>query len=141
MIGALRSNRHEDRLRVIDEPLASANPSPMRLITSIDGSYGPIRRSLAASRVKLERVCFRYEPANSMIADFGLDVSPGQTVAIVGPAGAGETTMVNPLVRFYKIDSGRITLRPRPAKRSLVAARPDPPSTCSPFLNGGRVSA
>jgi ATP-binding cassette subfamily B multidrug efflux pump len=64
----------------------------------------------AAGRVKLEHVFFRYEPAKPLIEDFNLDVSPGQTVAIVGPTGAGKTTMVNLLVRFYEIDSGRIIL-------------------------------
>ena len=66
--------------------------------------------SQAAGRVKLEHVFFRYEPAKPLIEDFNLDVSPGQTVAIVGPTGAGKTTMVNLLVRFYEIDSGRIIL-------------------------------
>jgi ATP-binding cassette subfamily B protein len=60
--------------------------------------------------VKLKHVCFRYEPDKPLIEDFNLDVSPGQTVAIVGPTGAGKTTMVNLLVRFYEIDSGRIIL-------------------------------
>jgi ATP-binding cassette subfamily B multidrug efflux pump len=64
----------------------------------------------AAGRVKLEHVFFSYEPAKPLIEDFNLDVSPGQTVAIVGPTGAGKTTMVNLLVRFYEIDSGRIIL-------------------------------
>ena len=71
---------------------------------------GPVLRPLAAGRVKLEHVCFRYEPDKPLIEDFNLDVSPGQTVAIVGPTGAGKTTMVNLLVRFYEIDSGRIIL-------------------------------
>jgi ATP-binding cassette subfamily B protein len=71
---------------------------------------GPVLRPLAAGRVKLKHVCFRYEPDKPLIEDFNLDVSPGQTVAIVGPTGAGKTTMVNLLVRFYEIDSGRIIL-------------------------------
>ncbi len=71
---------------------------------------GPVLRPLAAGQVKLEHVCFRYEPDKPLIEDFNLDVSPGQTVAIVGPTGAGKTTMVNLLVRFYEIDSGRIIL-------------------------------
>ena len=71
---------------------------------------GPVLRPLAAGQVKLKHVCFRYEPDKPLIEDFNLDVSPGQTVAIVGPTGAGKTTMVNLLVRFYEIDSGRIIL-------------------------------
>ncbi|MEO8744112.1 MAG: ABC transporter ATP-binding protein [Candidatus Dormiibacterota bacterium] len=61
-------------------------------------------------KVTLEHVCFRYEPDNPLIEDFNLEVHPGQTVAIVGPTGAGKTTVVNLLMRFYEIDSGRILL-------------------------------
>lgn len=63
-----------------------------------------------AGSVRLENVCFRYERDEPLIADFTLDVAPGETVAIVGPTGAGKTTVVNLLVRFYEIDSGRILL-------------------------------
>jgi ATP-binding cassette subfamily B protein len=64
----------------------------------------------AASRVELDQVCFRYDPGTPLIEDFTLTVDPGQTVAIVGPTGAGKTTIVNLLMRFYEIDSGRILL-------------------------------
>jgi ATP-binding cassette, subfamily B, multidrug efflux pump len=60
--------------------------------------------------VTLDRVSFRYEPDEPLIEDFTLDVPPGATVAIVGPTGAGKTTLVNLLVRFYEIDAGRIVL-------------------------------
>ncbi len=60
--------------------------------------------------VTLDKVCFRYEPDEPLIEDFSLVVAPGETVAIVGPTGAGKTTVVNLLVRFYEIDSGRILL-------------------------------
>jgi len=63
-----------------------------------------------AGRVTLEHVCFRYEPDKPLIEDFSLDVLPGQTVAIVGRTGAGKTTVVNLLMRFYEIGSGRIAL-------------------------------
>src|SRR5664280_1263829 len=63
-----------------------------------------------AGQVSLEHVSFRYEPDKPLIEDFTLDVAPGQTVAIVGPTGAGKTTLVNLLVRFYEIDAGRILL-------------------------------
>jgi ATP-binding cassette subfamily B protein len=63
-----------------------------------------------AGSVRLENVCFRYERDEPLIEDFTLDVAPGETVAIVGPTGAGKTTVVNLLVRFYEIDSGRILL-------------------------------
>ena len=64
----------------------------------------------AVGRVGLEHVSFRYEPGTPLIEDLNLDVLPGQTVAIVGPTGAGKTTLVNLLMRFYEIDSGRITV-------------------------------
>jgi len=60
--------------------------------------------------VSLEDVAFRYEPEKPLIEDFNLKVRPGQTIAIVGPTGAGKTTIVNLLMRFYEIDSGRICL-------------------------------
>jgi ATP-binding cassette subfamily B protein len=63
-----------------------------------------------AGQVSLENVSFRYEPDEPLIEDFTLDVAPGQTVAIVGRTGAGKTTLVNLLVRFYEIDAGHIRL-------------------------------
>jgi ATP-binding cassette, subfamily B, multidrug efflux pump len=60
--------------------------------------------------VEFEHVSFRYKADTPLIQDLSLSVSPGQTVAIVGPTGAGKTTLVNLLMRFYEIDSGRITL-------------------------------
>ena len=68
-------------------------------------------------RVDLEDVSFRYEPDEPLISDFTLSVSPGQTVAIVGPTGAGKTTIVNLLMRFYEIDSGHILLDSVDAKQ------------------------
>ena len=60
--------------------------------------------------VALEHVSFRYEPEKPLITDFNLEARPGQTIAIVGPTGAGKTTIVNLLMRFYEIDAGRICL-------------------------------
>jgi len=75
----------------------------------------PERHSLAAlpapqGHVVLDNVSFRYQPDKPLIQDFDLEVLPGETVAIVGPTGAGKTTIVNLLMRFYEIDSGRIYL-------------------------------
>ncbi|MBU4213021.1 MAG: ABC transporter ATP-binding protein/permease [Actinobacteria bacterium] len=61
-------------------------------------------------RVAFEDVSFRYEAETPLIDDLDLVAEPGQTIAIVGPTGAGKTTLVNLLMRFYEIDSGAITL-------------------------------
>ncbi|WP_116215834.1 ABC transporter ATP-binding protein [Streptomyces olivoreticuli] len=60
--------------------------------------------------VAFEEVSFRYEADKPLIDGLTLTVSPGQTVAIVGPTGAGKTTLVNLLMRFYEVNDGRITL-------------------------------
>ncbi|ARZ68578.1 multidrug ABC transporter ATP-binding protein [Streptomyces albireticuli] len=60
--------------------------------------------------VAFEDVSFRYEADKPLIDDLSLTVRPGQTVAIVGPTGAGKTTLVNLLMRFYEVNGGRITL-------------------------------
>ncbi len=61
-------------------------------------------------RVAFESVSFRYDEDRPLIEDLSLKVEPGQTVAIVGPTGAGKTTLVNLIMRFYELDSGRISL-------------------------------
>jgi len=60
--------------------------------------------------VELDDVSFRYEPDTPLISDLTLDVTAGETVAIVGPTGAGKTTLVNLLLRFYEIDAGVISV-------------------------------
>lgn len=60
--------------------------------------------------VVLDRISFRYVEDQPLIDNVSVRVEPGKTVAIVGPTGAGKTTIVNLLMRFYDIDSGRITL-------------------------------
>ncbi|MGW0116985.1 ABC transporter ATP-binding protein [Streptomyces sp. NPDC003327] len=68
------------------------------------------RPSELKGRVALEDVSFRYQPDKPLIEGLSLAVEPGQTVAIVGPTGAGKTTLVNLLMRFYEVTGGRITL-------------------------------
>ena len=71
------------------------------------------RRTLPAptrGEVRFEEVGFRYKPEVTLIDDLTLVAKPGQTVAIVGPTGAGKTTLVNLLMRFYDLDSGQIVL-------------------------------
>ena len=58
--------------------------------------------------VDLEHVSFSYTPEKKLIEDFNLKVKPGQRVAIVGPTGCGETTLINLLMRFYDVREGRI---------------------------------
>jgi ATP-binding cassette subfamily B multidrug efflux pump len=70
----------------------------------------PVAIGQAAGRVAFEDVSFRYEPETPLIEDLTEVAEPGQIVAIVGPTGAGKTTLVNLLMRFYEIDGGRIAL-------------------------------
>ncbi|MEV8523036.1 MULTISPECIES: ABC transporter ATP-binding protein [unclassified Streptomyces] len=70
----------------------------------------PERPEVLRGAVALENVSFRYEPEKPLIEDLSLAVEPGHTVAIVGPTGAGKTTLVNLLMRFYEVTGGRITL-------------------------------
>ena len=60
--------------------------------------------------IEMEHVRFSYSPEVELIRDLSLRVDPGHTVAIVGPTGAGKTTLVNLLMRFYELDGGRILL-------------------------------
>ena len=64
----------------------------------------------ARGKVELEHVRFSYDPDKSLIDDLSLTAEPGRTVAIVGPTGAGKTTLVNLIMRFYELDGGRILL-------------------------------
>jgi ATP-binding cassette subfamily B multidrug efflux pump len=61
-------------------------------------------------RVEFDHVSFSYDPEHPLITDLSLVAEPGRTVAIVGPTGAGKTTLVNLIMRFYELDGGRITL-------------------------------
>ncbi len=82
----------------LDEKDLVPDTSYPQPLTSHDGS------------VELKDVAFSYSPDAPLIEDFSLHVDPGETVAIVGPTGAGKTTIVNLLMRFYEIDSGTIIL-------------------------------
>ncbi|MGY3379904.1 ATP-binding cassette subfamily B multidrug efflux pump [Arthrobacter sp. TE12231] len=68
----------------------------------------PLTPGTAAGRVTFEHVSFSYSPGTPVVKDLSFTVEPGQTVAIVGHTGAGKTTVVNLLMRFYELDSGRI---------------------------------
>lgn len=68
----------------------------------------PVSVSDIEGRVEFSHVKFGYDPDNMIIKDFSAKVEPGQQVAIVGPTGAGKTTMVKLLMRFYDVNSGSI---------------------------------
>ncbi len=70
----------------------------------------PAVREKKRGRVAFEHVKFSYRADQPLIEDLSLVAEPGQTVAIVGPTGAGKTTLVNLIMRFYELDGGRITL-------------------------------
>src|SRR4029077_13092180 len=74
------------------DPVEPARPTPLR------------------GHVAFEHVSFRYAEDRPLIEDLSLSAEPGHTVAIVGPTGAGKTTLVNLLMRFYEVSDGRITL-------------------------------
>lgn len=66
--------------------------------------------SYPKGHVVFEHVAFRYKPDVPLIEDLNIEAKPGQTIAIVGPTGAGKTTLVNLLMRFYEINGGKITI-------------------------------
>ncbi|AWZ03318.1 MULTISPECIES: ABC transporter ATP-binding protein [unclassified Streptomyces] len=70
----------------------------------------PERPETLLGQVTFDKVAFRYEPDKPLIENLSLSVDPGQTVAIVGPTGAGKTTLVNLLMRFYEVTGGEIGL-------------------------------
>jgi ATP-binding cassette subfamily B protein len=70
----------------------------------------PLEIPQPQGRVEFEHVSFRYVADTPLIEDLSLVAQPGQSVAIVGPTGAGKTTLVNLIMRFYELDGGRITL-------------------------------
>ncbi|MDD3268960.1 MAG: ABC transporter ATP-binding protein [Syntrophomonadaceae bacterium] len=83
---------------ILDEPEEVLDSSEAKVIEFPQG------------HVKLENVDFSYQQDVPLIENMNIDVSPGQTIAIVGPTGAGKTTLVNLLMRFYELDGGKITI-------------------------------
>jgi ATP-binding cassette subfamily B protein len=75
-----------------------------------DGDAPPAPESQRHGEVVFDHVSFSYDPDHPLIEDLSLVARPGRTVAIVGPTGAGKTTLVNLVMRFYELDGGRITL-------------------------------
>ncbi|MEX1376101.1 MAG: ABC transporter transmembrane domain-containing protein [Eubacteriales bacterium] len=83
---------------ILDEPEQIADPAVSKVLKDTKGS------------VTFEHVKFGYEENKTIIKDMNLNVAPGDTIAIVGPTGAGKTTLINLLMRFYEIDEGKITV-------------------------------
>ena len=83
---------------LLDAPEQSQDPEPA---ASPEATTG---------KLEFENVSFSYSQETPLIHDLSLSAAPGQTIAIVGPTGAGKTTLVNLMMRFYELDAGRITL-------------------------------
>ncbi|HLX33610.1 MAG TPA: ABC transporter ATP-binding protein [Candidatus Limnocylindrales bacterium] len=83
---------------LLDEPEELADPATPRVLGETKGA------------VAFEDVSFRYEPDKPLIEHLSLEADAGHTIAIVGPTGAGKTTLVNLLMRFYELDGGAITI-------------------------------
>ncbi len=80
-------------------------PEQVGAASSADGQPVPVK-----GRIVFDDVYFSYDPDSSLIEGLSVTAEPGQTVAIVGPTGAGKTTLVNLIMRFYDLDSGSISL-------------------------------
>jgi ATP-binding cassette, subfamily B, fatty acid transporter len=96
--GVASAERVFDLLDAEEEP-----PEASRTLPSLNGQ-------VPRGRVEFQHVDFSYRPETPVIEDLSLVAEPGSTVAIVGPTGAGKTTLVNLLMRFYDVDSGRILI-------------------------------
>src|SRR5262249_26462311 len=83
---------------LLDEPEEIPDAADAKVIESPQG------------KVRFDHVDFSYNPDVPLIEDMNIDVKPGQTIAIVGPTGAGKTTLVNLLMRFYDVSSGSISV-------------------------------
>jgi ATP-binding cassette, subfamily B, multidrug efflux pump len=96
--------------------LQSGVASAERVFELLDAADQPAEAAPAEAlppvrgEVRFEDVSFRYKPEQPLIEHLSLVARPGQTVAIVGPTGAGKTTLVNLLMRFYELDGGRILI-------------------------------
>ncbi len=83
---------------LLDQPEELKDAENARTLEDVDGN------------VALENVFFGYEPERTIIHDLSMQADAGKLIAIVGPTGAGKTTIINLLMRFYDVDSGRVTV-------------------------------
>lgn len=91
--------------RLIDEPVEAADPANAVVLTDVEGD------------VSIEDLSFSYIPGTPVITNLNLEAKAGQVVAIVGETGAGKTTLINLLMRFYDPDSGVIRIDKRPLEQ------------------------
>ncbi|HHT13887.1 MAG TPA: ATP-binding cassette domain-containing protein [Propionibacterium sp.] len=106
-LGPDRLNQREDSTLGPDR-LNQRDGTPPRVPSAREERAGVSRD--VKGRIEFEHVDFSYSPDTELIRDLNLVAEPGQTVAIVGPTGAGKTTLVNLIMRFYDINSGKITI-------------------------------
>lgn len=95
--------------------IQSASSSISRVFELLDEedeiqTYSETLEEPLIGEVSFDNVSFSYVPEQPLIQDFDVDVASGETIAIVGPTGAGKTTMINLLMRFYDVDQGKITI-------------------------------
>jgi ATP-binding cassette subfamily B protein len=106
--GVASAERVFELLDAPDQQPDTSTPVPPR--ARAERGYPEQERGGRWGRVAFEHVSFSYTPDRPLLEDISLVAEPGHTVAIVGPTGAGKTTLVNLVMRFYELDSGRITL-------------------------------
>ena len=82
--------------RIIDEHPEAPEPAGAPALCSVSG------------KVELQNVSFGYSPEKTILHELSVYAEPGRTIAIVGPTGAGKTTIINLLMRFYDVNSGQI---------------------------------
>jgi ATP-binding cassette subfamily B multidrug efflux pump len=92
----------ERTFTILDQPVEQADAPDALDLTKVQGT------------VQFEHVYFSYTKAKPLIEDFNLTANAGETIAIVGRTGAGKSTLVNLLMRFYEVDSGQITIDGHP---------------------------
>src|SRR5699024_5899192 len=89
----------------IETPVESPDAEDAQVLSQVDGS------------LEVDQVSFSYRPDTTLLENISIKVKPGQRIAIVGPTGCGNTTMINLLMRFYDVDAGEIRISGKPVKK------------------------